>query len=151
PCPDFQVADLVNHLAGWANSFAAKSTGDESPTDPNKYQAGDSPAAEFRESAQTIVDSYRKPDGSSDQPPIGLLLMEFLTHGWDLAVATDQPVNFSTEAADVALANGQQMLQPEYRGDGKSFGQMEPIPDTAGSVDKLVAFLGRSPSWNANA
>jgi len=39
------------------------------------------------------------------------------------------------------------MLKPEYRGPDKAFGQEVPVPDSAGAVIRLVAFMGRNPAW----
>jgi uncharacterized protein (TIGR03086 family) len=83
----------------------------------------------------------------SQDLPVGFLIMEFLTHGWDLATAIGRPFSYSDEAAELALKTGRQMLKPNYRGPGKEFGQEVPISDSAGAVDRLVAFLGRNPVW----
>ena len=39
------------------------------------------------------------------------------------------------------------MLKPECRGPDKAFGQEVPVPDSAGAVIRLVAFMGRNPAW----
>lgn len=147
PCPDFDVADMVNHLVGWASSFAARLTGGPVTGDPNEYRAGVSPATEFHQATQSILAAYREGGEQSQKLPIGFLLMEFLVHGWDLAAATGSSVTFKPAAADLALATGRQMLQPEYRGPGKTFGDEVAVSDSAGAVDRLVAFLGRDPGW----
>jgi hypothetical protein len=49
PCTDYDVADLTNHLVGWARAFAARFSGASETEDPNAYRAGPSPAAEFHE------------------------------------------------------------------------------------------------------
>jgi len=149
PCPDFDVSRIVDHLVGWAHSFAARLTGGSDPGDPNDYRAGASPAAEFQQAAQAIVAAYREGSEPSRKLPIGFLIMEFLVHGWDLATATGRSAEFRPAAADLALATGRQMLQPEYRGAGKSFGDEVEVSDAAGPVDRLVAFLGRDPGWHS--
>jgi uncharacterized protein (TIGR03086 family) len=149
PCSDFDVARLVDHLVGWAKSFAAKLTGGTFEGDPNDYRAGADPAADFHDAAGTIVGAYRDGGDAAKQLPVGVLLMECIVHGWDLATATGQPTSFTRAEADRALDMGQQMLKPEYRGPGKAFGFEVEASDSAGSVEKLVAFLGRSPDWAA--
>jgi uncharacterized protein (TIGR03086 family) len=149
PCDDFEVARLLDHLVGWAKSFAARLTGETYEGDPNDYRAGADPAAEFRDAAGTIVGAYRDGGAAAQQLPIGVLLMECIVHGWDLATATGQPPDFTTAQADRALHMGRQMLKPDYRGPGKAFGHEVEISEAAGSVARLVAFLGRSPAWAA--
>jgi uncharacterized protein (TIGR03086 family) len=147
PCPDFDVARVVDHLVGWANSFAARLTGGSVTGDPNDYRVGVKPATEFHQAAQEIVGAYREGGEQAQKLPVGFLIMEFLVHGWDLATATGSSVRFRPAAADLGLATGRQMLQPEYRGPGKTFGYEVEVSDAAGPVDRLVAFMGRDPGW----
>jgi len=149
PCPELNVARIVDHLVGWANSFATRLTGGSVTGDPNDYRVGGEPATEFQHAAQTIVAAYREGGEQSQKLPVGFIIMEFLVHGWDLATATGRFVKFEPAAADLALGTGRQMLQPEYRGPGKSFGYEVEVPDAAGPVDRLVAFLGRDPGWHS--
>src|SRR5450631_2575099 len=60
PCPEFDVARLVDHLVGWSSSFATRLTGGSVMGDPNDYRVGDDPATEFHQGAQTIVGAYRE-------------------------------------------------------------------------------------------
>ena len=147
PCPEFDVTSLVNHLVGWAKSFAATLSGEKFDGDPNSYVAGPDPAAEYNEAAQKVVAAYREGGKAAQQTPVGLLLMEEIVHGWDLAIATGQDVPFSAEAAEAALAAGRGMLKPEFRGPGKSFAEEVAVAEDVSSVDRLVAFLGRDPEW----
>lgn len=151
PCPDLDVARIVDHLVGWARSFATRLTGGSDEGSPNDYRAGDDPATEFHQAAGTIIGAYREGGDQSQKLPVGFLIMEFLVHGWDLATATGRPVSFEPAAADLGLATGRQMLQPEYRGPGKSFGYEVEVSGTAGPVDRLVAFMGRDPGWQGPA
>lgn len=157
PCPKYDVGALVNHLVGWLSHFAAAASGQTAPGDPAAHQVGDAPGEEFHAAAQRAVDAFR---GGAAQHPIDLghgpqpgtivfdmMLIEYIGHGWDLAKATGQPAPFPPEAAEAALAAARQMLKPEYR--GEVFGEPVPVPDDAPPVDRLVAFIGRDPSWAA--
>ena len=148
PCPEFDVARIVDHLVGWANSFAARLSGRSVTADPNDYRVGGNSATEFHQAAQTIIGAYREGGEQSQKLPLGFITMEFLVHGWDLATAIGSSVRFQPAAADLALVTGRTMLQPEYRGPGKSFGYEVEVPDAAGPVDRLLAFLGRDPGWH---
>ncbi len=146
PCEDLDVEHLVDHVVGWAREFARRANGESADEDPGSYRPGERAAAELDDAVKHLVDGLR----ASPQPavPPGLLLMEFVVHGWDLAVATDQPVTYTDDEAEAALAAGRQMLKPEYRGQGQSFGPEVEAPDDAGAVERLVAFLGRDPRWD---
>lgn len=128
-------------------SFASRLTDGPDVGDPNEYRSGKNPAIEFEQAAQRIVGSYRGMTEQSQNLPEGFLIMEFLTHGWDLATAIGRPVSYSDEAAELALNTGRLMLKPEYRGRDKAFGEEVQVPDSAGAVERLVAFMGRDPAW----
>jgi uncharacterized protein (TIGR03086 family) len=157
PCPDYDVAGLVNHLVGWMRRFEAALAGRQSTEDPATYVAGPDPAAEFATAARDAIDTWRS--GDPDDPVVlmgppqprsflyGLMIGEFLVHGWDLARATGQPVPFTEDQATTALDGLRGMLRPEYRGEGKAFGDEVPAAPDASAVDRLVAFAGRDPAW----
>lgn len=156
PCPDFDVEGLVNHLVQWLTTFATSLVGDPPPA-PGAPAPG-WPAIEaeqFALAGRQAVTAFR--NGAEDRPvtllggPIpgsmvlGMMLMEYVAHGWDLATATGQPVLFDEAEAEAALAAGRQFLTPEYRGPDKSFGDEVGVPDDAPAVERLVGFLGRDP------
>lgn len=142
PCPGLDVRHLVDHLVGWARESARRLHGEESSEEPNAYRSAD-PAAEFDHAAHRVLSGLR----SAPEPamPPGMLLMEFITHGWDLARATGEPITYSDAEAEAALATGRHLLKPEYR--GEAFGPEVEPPDDATAVERLVAFLGRDPRW----
>ena len=144
PCPDLDVRHLVDHLVGWAREFARRVSGEQSSEDPNTYRS-EAPAREFEQAAGRLVGGLRA--ATEPAVPPGMLLMEFITHGWDLATATGEPITYSDDEAEAALATGRTMLRPEYR--GQAFGPEVEPPDDATAVERLVAYLGRDPRWRA--
>ncbi|MDQ1635520.1 MAG: hypothetical protein QOJ32_2329 [Frankiaceae bacterium] len=156
PCPEFDVDALVSHLTQWLTTFATSLEGDPPPTPA--AEAGGWPAIEaeqFALAGRHAVSAFR--NGADGRPvtlmggPIpgsmvlGMMLMEYIGHGWDLATATGQPLPFGEAEAEAALAAGRQFLTPEYRGPDKSFGDEVPVPDDAPAVERLIGFLGRDP------
>jgi uncharacterized protein (TIGR03086 family) len=156
PCTEMDVAAMVDHLVGWAPSFAAGAQGTTYEGDPTAVRAGDDPASEFRAQAADIVDGWRKHGldrttsmGGGEQPAemvFNMTLMEYLTHGWDLAVGSGQEVPFTEDEAAQVLARAEVTLPPQYRGDDMPFGEIVPVPETAPAIDRLAGFMGRDPS-----
>jgi uncharacterized protein (TIGR03086 family) len=148
PCDDFDVSALVAHLLGFASRFADQANGVTPVTDPDSVEVGDDPVAAYREVGARLVAGYSGTPGE-DAPPLGIVLMETMCHGWDLATATGQSVSYPAAAIASVHALGQQMLAPEYRGDDKPFGLEVDVPETAPPLERLVGFMGRDPAWSA--
>ena len=72
-----------------------------------------------------------------------MTLMEYLTHGWDLAVGSGREVPFTEDEAAQVLARAEVTLPPQYRGDDMPFGEVVPVPDTAPAIDRLAGFIPR--------
>jgi uncharacterized protein (TIGR03086 family) len=148
PCPDYQVAQLLDHLVGFATNFADRASGVTPPADPTTTFAGDDPLGAYHDAAVRLVAGYRA-GASDDATPLGIALIEAISHGWDLAKATDQPTPYPEGAAAAALVAGQGMLEPKYRGEGMPFGEEVKISSSAPVLDQFVAFMGRDPDWSA--
>jgi uncharacterized protein (TIGR03086 family) len=158
PCPEYDVEALINHIVGWVRVFDAGAHGRRIEDDPSQYRVGPDPAGEFRAAAGSLVASWRDEgidrkvltssgDEIDGRMPFDMTLMEYLVHGWDLAVATDQPVPYTEAEAEAVLERAQVTLPPEYRGEGMPFGDIVAVADHAPAVDRLVAFLGRDPEF----
>jgi uncharacterized protein (TIGR03086 family) len=156
PCPDYDVAALTDHLVGWLRMFAARAAGADYHDDPNAYRCAGDPAAEFAAAGEQAVAAFRS--GAADRPlrmtsselpgamVLGMMLIEYVGHGWDLTVATGQPVPYTELEARAALDAARGMLMPAYRGPGKTFGYEVEASADASAVDRLVAFIGRNPA-----
>lgn len=150
PCPDYDVGTLAGHLVEFLQTFAAAVSGQAAETG---RPAGDEPARGFRASTDRAVQAWR--DGAAermvavgdDELPgavvFDLMLVECLAHGWDLAVATAQPVPYTDAEADAALAAVTPMLSDDSR--GEQFGPAVPVPADAAPLARLIGFLGRDP------
>jgi uncharacterized protein (TIGR03086 family) len=156
PCPDYDVRALVNHITGWVQSFAAGANGNTYEGDPSAYVAGDDPGAESRKAADEVMSGWRTHGidrkvglmggDLPGQMVLNMTIMEYLTHGWDLATATRQEVPFTEAEAEGALERARGTLPDEYRGEGKPFGDVVDVPATAPAIDRFVGFLGRDPA-----
>ncbi|MBB3049612.1 uncharacterized protein (TIGR03086 family) [Prauserella isguenensis] len=158
PCSAWSVRDVTNHLALGSRLFAGLLTGRPGhPLDPGYADAlGDDPAGAYRAYATDVVTAFRRP-GALEQvieAPVGaipgiaavqLRTVEDLVHGWDLAVATGQYVDYPDDIVERALGFTREQLAGLGGGDDGPFGPAQPYPDDAPPIDRLVALLGRRP------
>lgn len=153
PCPDYDVAALRDHIAAWAQVFAAGSSERPFEGDPLAPPTVADPAAAFRSAAAEIVQGWREhgldrevrafTGTSPGEMVFNMTLMEYLMHGWDLATATGQVLEYTEPEAEEALRRAEATLLDEYR--GAAFGPRVPIAADAPALDRFVAFLGRDP------
>lgn len=156
PCPDYDVGTLVNHIVGWLGIFADGASQQPPKNNPATFEVGPNPAAEFDAAAKRLAAAFR--DGAADREIdlgngpspgsmiLGMILMEYIGHGWDLAMATDQPAPYSEKSIKAAKAAAKANLKPEYRGPDKSFGDIVEVSDDAPPLDELIGLLGRDPA-----
>jgi len=150
---------LTRHMVGWVDAFAgAVATGAMRPGDPDDVTVTD-PAAQYRESADRLLAAWRAGDGpdgqyrlTGDSPVPGtflypMMLGEYIAHGWDLAKATGQPLDWPDEGATQALESMRAMVKPEHRSPDGWVGEEVEVADDAPPLEKLVAFTGRNPAW----
>jgi uncharacterized protein (TIGR03086 family) len=168
PCRQYDVDTLRNHVLGWLQFFAAAFADPARNTqrpDPDGYRAADDDrdlAEVVRESSRTIRDAVRGGvlDGQivlqqsrMDGPgAFGMVLGEYLVHGWDLAAAVGAPWTPPEEACESALEFFRAMVVPEYRGEESGFfGEEVPVPPDAPALDRLLGFAGRRPDWTRSS
>ncbi|MGW2281374.1 TIGR03086 family metal-binding protein [Streptomyces sp. NPDC001770] len=154
-CESYDVEALRNHLVGWLRVFEAGCEDRAYEGDPADHVCGDDPAGEFRTAAAGLVAGWRTHGfdrqvrvmkGELPGPMVfDMALMEYLGHGWDLAVATGQPVPFTEEEAAQVLERARVTLPPRFRGEGQAFGEIVPVAEDAPAMDRFVGFLGRDP------
>ena len=156
PCAEYDVETLRNHIVGWMQVFEAGCHGRSYDGDAAEYRCGDDPAGDFRAAAASVVAGWTEHGLDRDvaissgaempgQMVFNMTVMEYLTHGWDLAIATSQPVPYSEDEAAETLVRARATLPPEYQGDGLPFGAIVVVPDDAPAVDRLIGFMGRRP------
>jgi uncharacterized protein (TIGR03086 family) len=159
PCQSWKVRDVVNHIVGGTQWFAASVTAGESPlieeSDFSELADGDF-VAEFDKGVAASIAAFGAPGAQEKMVTLpfgtmpvsafmGLATTDTFTHGWDLAKATGQSTDIDPELAEQLLAGSKMSIQDAFRGeDGKMpFGAEQQAPDGATAADKLAAFLGR--------
>jgi uncharacterized protein (TIGR03086 family) len=167
PCTDFDLAVLRDHVLGWLQFFAAALADPQRRTrrpDPVAYRAADDPRDHgelVRECARTVAAAVRSgvQDGDvavsqarmSGPSVLGMMLGEYLVHGWDLARALERPWDPPRAAVTAGLDFFAGMVSPQYRGgDAGFFAEEVPVPADAPALDRLLGFAGRDPRWTAS-
>jgi uncharacterized protein (TIGR03086 family) len=149
PCAQFDVGQLVDHLLGSLVSLGTMAGGDipqvsEGSVEERIATTGAATLEAWqRRGLEGPVDA-----GGSELPAqffAGIVVIELLVHAWDLAVATGGSVEASDELSDEVLAYAARVIRPEAR-DGIQFGQEVDLGPDAGSLERLLAFTGRTPA-----
>jgi uncharacterized protein (TIGR03086 family) len=157
PCAGWTLGDLLRHMVahnrGWA--LAARGAAGERSVWENAV-LDDDPAGTFRESADLVTEAFADPAlyerrldvyGYGTFPAsvaLGMHMVDFLVHGWDVARAMGAPSSLDEDLSEAALAIA---LRWPYRRPDKAFDVRVAVAGSAGAGDRLVAYLGRSPSW----
>lgn len=162
PCEQWSVAQVAEHagldqlLYVSALTGAAKPAGDafqptgELAEDPAAFVA-DAVAASAAAFAEVGVDAEGVP---VPLPPfalpaaaaVGAAALDAAVHGWDIAVATGQPVTLSEHLVHELFAVAQNLVEP-LRG----WGAYAPAITTAQDADdtaRLLNYLGRRADWS---
>ncbi|MBV9119705.1 MAG: TIGR03086 family protein [Chloroflexi bacterium] len=152
PCGDWTVQELMNHLTGSLEYFAAAAEGKKVDIKPAPAAGFDETVQRLQQSAQAMAGAWSKPappepEGASGggMPRSALAAIaasETLTHAWDLARATGQQSPARDLKLGDLLGTMQQTLKPEAR--QPAFGPEQKAPEGCPDIDRLAAFLGRT-------
>ncbi len=153
-CDDWDVRQVLNHTVGGMRIFAAELAGHGPVADHESDWLGEDPVAAFETAAAADRAAWRGPL-SPDQGvtislgrlPLALAavihLTEIVTHGVDLAVATDQVHLLDEDLCGGLLGAMRGMGGVDaYRGPGV-FGPEVPTAAPAAPHEQLAAYLGR--------
>lgn len=155
PCTEWVVRELLNHTIGVVEMFD-----DAAQTKPfngsifANDNVGDDPGASYETRAAVLHDTLSKPNviertwtmPFGEVPGAvgaGFATLELFQHGWDVARASGQQVDFDPEVTATANATAQMMPAEQVRVAGV-FGTEGGCPPDASAEDRLAAFLGRA-------
>jgi uncharacterized protein (TIGR03086 family) len=157
PCADWDVRALVSHFVGGAHMFASAFRGEELHIDPDAPMpdlVGDDPLASL-DGALADFDAAIDAPGAIDKVinlpfgqvpgPVVLEMLKFdlLVHAWDLSQVTGQSFDPPAELCEQGLQAAQMIISPEAR-DGDTFKSEQSAGASASSLERLVAFTGRT-------
>ncbi len=157
PCVGWRARDVLNHMIGGADLFAACAHGEQQPfpdwSDMPDW-VGNDPAASYRRATAGVLAAFSAsgvlegtvpmPWGDTPAPfALKLIMADHATHAWDLTQATRLTIEIETTTAETALATTQASVTPEFRAAGL-YAAEQPAPEGASTLDRLAAFSGRS-------
>jgi len=154
PCEKWNVKQLMEHISGGVGMvIKSYATGQLTGEDHDAAKGGIT-AADYEKAARRALEYVKKP-GALDRKVktpmgempggqfLGILFMDNLVHGWDLAKATKQETTLPRELVEAAYS----MFSPRFADLSKTpaFKPAVPVPASASTQDKLIAGLGRKP------
>lgn len=168
PCPKYTVGDLLDHIEGLARAFTDAATKDL-PEGGIQGPSGDAARLEpgwrtrIPQRLSTLAEAWKDPGawegmtqaGGVEMPGevAGLVALdEVIVHGWDLAKASGQAYDAEPEHVEICIRTmGPQPGEERPVGDDVAFGRPVDISADVQPIDRLVAVLGRDPSWASPA
>ena len=161
PCPNYDVAALVDHIVEAGHRAAALGRGEVPPPGDGSHhvELSDAPgqlrhaaedAAQAWDDDARLSSKFTMPWGEeyTGATLVDMYLAELAAHAWDLARATGQIDELDPSVAVPALEGARAMIKPEYRDmvePGSPFGEEVPPPPGADDWERLAAFMGRDP------
>jgi uncharacterized protein (TIGR03086 family) len=155
PCSEWDVRGLLNHTVGGLRMFDMAARGQTiDPASFGQDLLGDDPTAAYDRAAADLQEAFAAPGvleqihrlPFGDMPGafvLGIATVEAFQHGWDLARATGQQVEFDPEVSEAVMAVAQMMPADQVR-QPNVFGPEAACPAGAPLHDRVAAFLGRS-------
>ncbi len=165
PCGDRTVGDILDHVGGLAQGFAAAANKDlghmtATPPAPDGGRLSPSWREEIPAAVARLAAAWRDAAAWEGMTQVGgvslpgevaglVALNETVLHAWDLARATGQPYEQDRDSLEACMASLSVMYPPEdlERRQG-IFGPPVDVPEDSPLVDRVVAFSGRDPDWH---
>ncbi len=163
PCAGWTLRTLLAHMIGQNHGFAAAADGDS--RDPAVFAdrpVGDQPAAEYEASARRVTEAFGgaplvergmylpEVRGGMTLPAttaIGFHLVDYVVHGWDVAMSLGITADFDDDVLRTALTIAESVPDESKSLDERApFRPSVPTSSTA-LLDRVVATLGRAPDW----
>jgi uncharacterized protein (TIGR03086 family) len=164
PCAETRLSALLDHVDGFATAFtwAARK---RAPEGAGGRRTADASALgtdwrtriphRLNELAEAWQDeaawSGMTQAGGVDLPGevAGLFALdEVVVHGWDVAVASGQPVGFDDELLAPLHEFLTASVAENPNGSPGLFGPPVPVPSDAPLLDRVIGLTGRDPLWS---
>jgi uncharacterized protein (TIGR03086 family) len=168
PCAGWDLAALLAHMTVQHHGFARAVAGERTDvTDWQPVPLGEDPVADYDTAADRVITAFAAPGtaaGRAYLPEIrggvtvpapmamGFHFIDYVVHSWDVAATLGLPVAFDDEVLAAAVVVAEQVPDDESsRGLGMAFAAALPTGPEAGSLDRVLTRLGRSPAWSSGS
>lgn len=160
PCAEYDVRSLINHLLFWGPSLEAAArkearmppaaaesdidltTGDRTPDLANQLlRTADA------WSDPTAWDGVTSLGGQDSPAPLigGMVLVEFVVHGWDLARATGRQATYDDDVLD--YVHNEALGHAAFGREMGLYGPEIPVSPDAPVLNRTLGLTGRDPNW----
>jgi uncharacterized protein (TIGR03086 family) len=167
PCEHYTLAELIDHVSGLSQAFAAAADKDLGPTTSQAPSANaDHLGADWRtripKQLDAMAEAWRRPEAWEGMTRAGgvdlpgemagkVAVNELVIHGWDIARASGQPYECDSAALDASMEFVSLMSTPgEEAGREGLFGPVVHVPADAPLLHRLIGLSGRDPAWRAD-
>jgi uncharacterized protein (TIGR03086 family) len=162
PCGDATVADLLDHIDGLCQAFAAAAEKDTTRAEQAPVVDGSRLGPDWRDripdrlarlaaawQAESAWTGLTRAGGidMTGEVAASVATNEVLVHGWDLAAATGHEYTAAPELVEAAAAFVAPSASQNPDGVPGLFGPPVAVPDDASPLDRLIGLTGRDPAW----
>ncbi len=175
PCAGWSLADLLIHMTGQHRGFAAAARGhgaDQAIWQPDTVAEAVTadPVGAYAAAAAEVIDAFAGADvldaafalpafGPGATFPgsmaIGFHFVDYVVNGWDMARTIGRPFELPGDVVAAALPLALAVPDGAFRaGDSAFFSPAipaNPSGEPANDLDRILAYLGRSPQWQPSA
>lgn len=164
PCENWTLSGLLAHMTVQHDGFAAAAAGNGGdlalwavrPLDADPIgtyaAAADRVIAAFAED-DVLEQEFALPEISPlttfpGRQAIGFHLIDYVVHGWDVARTIDVPLALDPDVLETGWVIARSVPDgPERLRFGAAFAPGQAAADDAAMLDRIVAYLGRPPTW----
>lgn len=139
PCPEWNVADLANHLVATTRRFASAVRGEQVDWSAGHEAGSGEPANRLGSAGDELLAAYQNPvEGANPDWQCA----EYAVHTFDLATAMGHPTH---ELDQAAAARGGAFMRAQLTAElrGAAFGPEQQPPRDADEYQRIAAFAGR--------
>ncbi|SDC79378.1 TIGR03086 family metal-binding protein [Actinokineospora iranica] len=164
PCSAWVLRELLEHMIAQNRGFAAAAAGNGDLDMWRVRPLGDDPKAEYAESARLVLDAFAEDGVLAREFPLSEIttqrtfpaaqaisfhFLDYVVHAWDVGVSVGVRMVFDADVLDAALtvAHREVPVGPFREQPDASFAPVIEVAPTAPKLDRILAVLGRSPSW----
>jgi uncharacterized protein (TIGR03086 family) len=164
PCGDWTILALLEHMAVQHHGFAAAARGNGAdPTIWPPGPLGDDPVTAYLEACDDVIAAFAQPDvldrtfalpevsteiAFPAEQAISFHFVDYVVHGWDLAVAIGAPYAPDAELITTGVAVAERVPAGEARlRAGAAFAPVVDDVPEAPTLERILTLLGRTPGW----